>query len=146
MDKEFKNYPDIAPVMGAYSRATKVGNTFYMAGCTAGDSTAPLSDQVRVTLEKIKGVMEAEDEGSAGAQDTKHLGEGEIGVLHVVQRVEGEREVLRLVFDLRQLLDVALEERDERALALGEAEAPLRAGPVHRAQPQVVCRRAAHQH
>ncbi len=65
MDKEFKNYPDIAPVMGAYSRATKVGNTFYMAGCTAGDSTASLPDQVRVTLDKIKGVMEAEGQSMA---------------------------------------------------------------------------------
>ena len=60
MDKEFKNYPDIAPEMGSYSSATKVGNTFYMAGCTAGDSTAPLPNQVRMALEKIKGVMEAE--------------------------------------------------------------------------------------
>jgi enamine deaminase RidA (YjgF/YER057c/UK114 family) len=65
VDKEFKNYPDIAPVMGAYSRATKVGSTFYMAGCTAGDSTAPLADQVRMTLEKIKGVLEAEGRSMA---------------------------------------------------------------------------------
>ena len=65
MSKEFKNYPDIAPVMGSYSRATKVGNTFYMAGCTAGDSTAPLVDQVRATLEKIKGVLESEGQSIA---------------------------------------------------------------------------------
>lgn len=65
MDKEFKNYPDIAPTMGAYSRATKVGNMFFMAGCTAGDSTAPLPDQVRVTLERIKGVLEAEGQSMA---------------------------------------------------------------------------------
>ena len=65
MSKEFKNYPDIAPVTGSYSRATKVGNTFYMAGCTAGDSTAPLPNQVRMALEKIKGVLESEGQSIA---------------------------------------------------------------------------------
>ena len=65
MDKEYKQYPDIAPTMGAYSRATKVGNMFFMAGCTAGKSTAPLPDQVRVILERIKGVLEAEGQSMA---------------------------------------------------------------------------------
>ncbi len=65
MDKEFKQYPDIAPVMGNYSRATKVGNMFFMAGCTAGDSSASLPDQVRVTLGRIKGVLESEGQSMA---------------------------------------------------------------------------------
>ena len=65
MDKEFKHYPDIAPVMGNYSRAAKAGNLFFMAGCTAGDSTASLPEQVRTTLERIKGVLESEGQSMA---------------------------------------------------------------------------------
>ena len=41
-------------------------------------------------------------------------------MLHVVERMEGERQVLALVVDPFQLLDVALEQRHLRLLALGQ--------------------------
>ena len=63
MDKEYKQYPDIAPVVANYSRAVKAGNLFFIAGCTAGGSPAEqgsLPDQLRETLRRIKAILETE--------------------------------------------------------------------------------------
>ena len=63
MEKQFKNYSEIAPVMGSYSRAVKAGNLFFIAGCTASGSTSEegsLSDQLREILIRIKMILETE--------------------------------------------------------------------------------------
>ena len=63
MDKEYKQYPDIAPVSSHYSRAVRVGNLFFIAGCTANDSPAEFEgfpSQLRETLGRIKAIMEEE--------------------------------------------------------------------------------------
>ena len=63
MDKEYKQYPDIAPVSSHYSRAVRVGNMLFIAGCTANDSPAEnegFPSQLRETLGRIKAIMEAE--------------------------------------------------------------------------------------
>jgi len=63
MDKEYKQYPDIAPVSSHYSRAVRVGNMPFIAGCTANDSPAEngdFSSQLREILDRIKAIMEAE--------------------------------------------------------------------------------------
>ncbi len=63
MYKEYKQYPDIAPVSSHYSRAVRVGNMLFIAGSTANDNPAENGDfpsQLRETLERIKSIMEAE--------------------------------------------------------------------------------------
>lgn len=63
MDKEYKLYPDIAPVAGNYSRAVRVGDMFFIAGCTASGSPAEFESfpsQLRETLGRIKAIMEQE--------------------------------------------------------------------------------------
>ena len=63
MDKQFKNYVEIAPVLGPYSRAVKAGNLFFIAGCTASGSASEdgsLSDQLREVLNRTKMFLEAE--------------------------------------------------------------------------------------
>lgn len=63
MDKEYKLYPDIAPVVANYSRAVKAGDLFFIAGCTAGGSPAEqgaLPGQLRETLGRIKRILEQE--------------------------------------------------------------------------------------
>ena len=63
MDKQFKNYVEIAPVLGPYSRAVKAGNLFFIAGCTASGSVSEhgsLSDQLREVLNRTKMFLEAE--------------------------------------------------------------------------------------
>lgn len=63
MDKEYKLYPDIAPVASNYSRAVRVGNMFFIAGCTASGSSAEFEsfpNQLRETLGRIKAIMEQE--------------------------------------------------------------------------------------
>ena len=63
MDKQFKNYTEIAPVLGPYSRAVKAGNLFFIAGCTASGSISEkgsLCDQVREILNRTKMFLEAE--------------------------------------------------------------------------------------
>ena len=63
MDKEYKQYPDIAPVSSHYSRAVRVGNMLFISGCTANDSPAEhegFPSQLRETLGRIKAIMEAE--------------------------------------------------------------------------------------
>lgn len=63
MEKTYHNYPDIAPTIGNYSRAARAGDMFFFAGTTAGGSDAERGDlpaQVRVTLDRIRRVLEAE--------------------------------------------------------------------------------------
>ena len=63
MDKQFKNYVEIAPVLGPYSRAVKVGNLFFIAGCTASGSASEhgsLVDQLQEILNRTKMFLEAE--------------------------------------------------------------------------------------
>ena len=63
MEKTYHNYPDIAPTIGNYSRAARAGDLFFFAGTTAGGSDAEHGDlpaQVRVTLDRIRRVLEAE--------------------------------------------------------------------------------------
>ena len=63
MGKQFKNYVEIAPVLGPYSRAVKAGNLFFIAGCTASGSMAEhgsLSDQLQEILNRTKMFLEAE--------------------------------------------------------------------------------------
>jgi len=40
LDKEYKQYPDISPILGNYSRAVKAGYLFFIADCTSGGSEA----------------------------------------------------------------------------------------------------------
>ena len=63
MDKQFKNYVEIAPVLGPYSRAVKAGNLFFIAGCTASGSMSEhgsLTDQLREILNRTQTFLEAE--------------------------------------------------------------------------------------
>ena len=63
MEKQFKNYVEIAPVLGPYSRAVKAGNLFFIAGCTASGSISEngsLTDQLRETLNRTRMFLEAE--------------------------------------------------------------------------------------
>ena len=66
MDKERRDYPDIAPVnrdTARYARAVRVGDWLLIAGCTAGGTPAQngsMAEQVRATLERIKRIIERE--------------------------------------------------------------------------------------
>ena len=63
MEKIRKNYPDIAPAGSTFSRGVRVGNLLFIAGCTARGTEAqggPMSEQLRVTLDRIARIVEAE--------------------------------------------------------------------------------------
>ena len=63
MDKIRNNYPDIAPSGSTFSRGVRVGNLLFIAGCTARGTDAQgqsMSDQLRVTLDRIKRIVEEE--------------------------------------------------------------------------------------
>ena len=59
-------------------------------------------------------------ERCARPQDTIGLSEGAVDVFDVVEGVQRKREIVALIIDALQLLDVALEERDQHALTLGQ--------------------------
>lgn len=63
IDKQFKNYVEIAPVLGPYSRAVKAGSLFFIAGCTASGSPSEngsLPDQLKEILHRTKMFLVAE--------------------------------------------------------------------------------------
>jgi len=63
MDKYRNNHPDIAPTLGNYVRSIRAGDMLYIAGCTAANTEAEDGDvisQAKVTLERIKAIVEAE--------------------------------------------------------------------------------------
>lgn len=63
MEKQRRDYPDIAPAGPSYSRAVRSGDWLFVAGCTARGTPAQggaLVDQLRVTLERITGIVAAE--------------------------------------------------------------------------------------
>lgn len=63
MEKRRLEYPDIAPAGPTYARAVRAGDTMYISGCTARGTDAeggPPLDQLRVTLERIVKIVEAE--------------------------------------------------------------------------------------
>ena len=68
MEKVRKNYPDIAPAGATFSRAVRVGNLLFVAGCTARGTEAQggsMMEQLRVTLARIVRIVAAEG-GRAG--------------------------------------------------------------------------------
>ena len=57
------NHEDIYPAGPTYVRAVRAGNILYLSGCTARNSDAaggPPVDQLRVTLDRIVRIVEAE--------------------------------------------------------------------------------------
>ena len=61
------NHEDIYPAGPTYVRAVRAGDTLYVSGCTARNSDAeggPMVEQLRVTLDRIVRLVEAEG-GSA---------------------------------------------------------------------------------
>lgn len=61
------NHEDIYPAGPHYVRSIRAGDTLYLSGCTARHSDAeggPVLDQLRVTLDRIVRIVEAEG-GSA---------------------------------------------------------------------------------
>ena len=57
------NHEDIYPAGPTYIRSVKAGGTLYVSGCTARNSDAeggPVLDQLRVTLDRIVRIVEAE--------------------------------------------------------------------------------------
>ena len=63
------NHEDIYPARPHYVRSIRAGNTLYLSGCTAHNSDAeggPILDQLRVTLDRIVRIVEAEG-GSASS-------------------------------------------------------------------------------
>ena len=61
------NHEDIYPAGPNYVRSIRAGGTLYISGCTARNSDAedgPVLDQLRVTLDRIVRIVEAEG-GSA---------------------------------------------------------------------------------
>ena len=62
------NHEDIYPAGPTYVRAVRAGDTLYVSGCTARNSEAeggPMVEQLRVTLDRIVRIVEAE--GGAAA-------------------------------------------------------------------------------
>ena len=62
------NHEDIYPAGPTYVRSVRAGDTLYVSGCTARNSEAeggPVLDQLRVTLDRIVRIVEAEDGGAA---------------------------------------------------------------------------------
>ena len=63
MEKIRRDYPDIAPAGPTYTRGIRCGDMLFVSGCTARGTPAqegPLMDQLRVTLERVTGVVGAE--------------------------------------------------------------------------------------
>ena len=57
------NHEDIYPAGPTYVRAVRAGDTLYVSGCTARNSEAeggPMVEQLRVTLDRIVRIVEAE--------------------------------------------------------------------------------------
>ena len=57
------NHENIYPAGPTYVRAVRAGDTLYVSGCTARNSEAeggPMVDQLRVTLDRIVRIVEAE--------------------------------------------------------------------------------------
>lgn len=67
MEREWLEYPDLAPSGPTYSRAVRAGNTLYISGCTARGTNVEggsATDQLRVTLDRVVSIVELEG-GSA---------------------------------------------------------------------------------
>ena len=67
MEREWLEYPDLAPSGPTYTRAVKAGNTLYISGCTARDTAAESGspiDQFKVTMDRVVSIVELEG-GSA---------------------------------------------------------------------------------
>ena len=85
MEKTRNNYPDIAPAGSTFSRGVRVGNLLFIAGCTARGTDAQgqsMSDQLRVTLDRIKRIVEAEGRERFGHRqdhDIRHQRSGLAG-------------------------------------------------------------------
>lgn len=63
MDKERREYPDIAPAGSIYVRAVKAGQTLYISGCTARGTEyegGEALDQLKATLDRIIAIVEVE--------------------------------------------------------------------------------------
>lgn len=63
MEKTRNNHPEIAPSGSTFSRSVRVGNLLFIAGCTARGTEAQgrsMSEQLRVTLDRIARIVEAE--------------------------------------------------------------------------------------
>ena len=62
------NHEDIYPAGPTYVRAVRAGDTLYVSGCTARNSEAeggPMVEQLRVTLERIVRIVQAEGGNAA---------------------------------------------------------------------------------
>ncbi len=67
MEKLRRSYPQIAPALGQFHRAVRVGDFLFIAGTTARGTQAEagsMQDQFRVTLNRLRAIVEAEG-GSA---------------------------------------------------------------------------------
>ncbi len=63
-----REYPEIAPAGPSYSRGVRSGNLLFISGCTARGTDAQsksLLDQLRVTLDRITRIAQAEGGASA---------------------------------------------------------------------------------
>ena len=63
MKKTRNNHPSIAPTIGNYVRSVRAGDMLFISGCTAVNSPAETADvltQAKVTLDRIKRIVEAE--------------------------------------------------------------------------------------
>ena len=63
MEKLRRNYPQILPVGSQFYRGVRAGDSLFIAGVTARWSDAesgPFVDQFRVTVDRIKAIVEAE--------------------------------------------------------------------------------------
>ena len=63
-----REYPEIAPAGPSYSRGVRSGNLLFVSGCTARGTDAQgksLTEQLRVTLDRITRIAEAEGGASA---------------------------------------------------------------------------------
>ena len=63
-----REYPEIAPAGPSYSRGVRSGNLLFVSGCTARGTDAQgksLTEQLRVTLDRITCIAEAEGGASA---------------------------------------------------------------------------------
>ena len=66
MEKIRRDYPDIAPAGPTFTRGIRCGDMLFVSGCTARGTPAqegPLMDQLRVTLERVTGVVGVEGGG-----------------------------------------------------------------------------------
>ena len=63
-----REYPEIAPAGPSYSRGVRSGNLLFISGCTARGTDAQsksLIEQLRITLDRITRIAEAEGGASA---------------------------------------------------------------------------------